>query len=220
MKHVFILISIFLIQTTAKTQDVNTLMNLIKVKLDKINSYEALATMKTSIAYLKIPIAKVKVRFKKPNELSIQSNSGVTFIPKGVNAISLQNIFSNEFTAIDAGKLTTKDKSLRIIKLLPTSQNSNIVLSTLYINEADLVVEKNTTTTKEEGTYEIEMKYGKYIKYGLPDKLTFTFNAKDYKIPKGLTLDFDNSSPENKKQFQAKSNKGTAEIVFEKYTIN
>lgn len=220
MKHVFILISIFLIQTTAKTQDVNTLMNLIKVKLDKINSYEALATMKTSIAYLKIPIAKVKVRFKKPNELSIQSNSGVTFIPKGVNAISLQNIFSNEFTAIDAGILTTKDKSLRIIKLLPTSQNSNIVLSTLYINEADLVVEKNTTTTKEEGTYEIEMKYGKYIKYGLPDKLTFTFNAKDYKIPKGLTLDFDNSSPENKKQFQAKSNKGTAEIVFEKYTIN
>ena len=220
MKHVFILISIFLIHTTAKTQDVNTLMNLIKVKLDKINSYEALATMKTSIAYLKIPIAKVKVRFKKPNELSIQSNSGVTFIPKGVNAISLQNIFSNEFTAIDAGKLTTKDKSLRIIKLLPTSQNSNIVLSTLYINEADMVVEKNTTTTKEEGTYEIEMKYGKYIKYGLPDKLIFTFNAKDYKIPKGLTLDFDNSSPENKKQFQAKSNKGTAEIVFEKYTIN
>ena len=220
MKHVLILISIFLIHTTAKNQDVNTLMNLIKVKLDKINSYEALATMKTSIAYLKIPIAKVKVRFKKPNELSIQSNSGVTFIPKGVNAISLQNIFSNEFTAIDAGKLTTKDKSLRIIKLLPTSQNSNIVLSTLYINEADLVVEKNTTTTKEEGTYEIEMKYGKYIKYGLPDKLTFTFNAKDYKIPKGLTLDFDNSSPENKKQFQAKSNKGTAEIVFEKYTIN
>lgn len=220
MKYILVLISVIFIHTTGKTQDVNTLMNLIKIKLDKINSYEALATMKTSIAYLKIPIAKVKVRFKKPNELSIQSNSGVTFIPKGVNAISLQNIFSNEFTAIDAGKLTTKDKSLRIIKLLPVSQNSNIVLSTLYINETDLVVEKNTTTTKEDGTYEIEMKYGKYVKYGLPDKLTFTFNAKDYKIPKGLTLDFDNSSPENKKQPQMKSNKGTAEIVFEKYTIN
>ncbi|MEY3921059.1 MAG: hypothetical protein RL634_820 [Bacteroidota bacterium] len=220
MKYILIILSIFFIHPTGKTQDVNTLMNLIKVKLDKINSYEALATMKTSIAYLKIPIAKVKVKFKKPNELSIQSNSGVTFIPKGVNEISLQNIFSNEFTAIDAGKLNTKDKSLRIIKLLPVSQNSNIVLSTLYINETDLVVEKNSTTTKEEGTYEIEMKYGKYIKYGLPDKLTFTFNAKEYKIPKGLTLDFDNSSPENKKQPQPKSSKGTAEIVFEKYTIN
>lgn len=220
MKHILIFISIFFIHLTGKTQDVNTLMNLIKVKLDKINSYEALATMKTSIAYLKIPIAKVKVKFKKPNKLSIQSNSGVTFIPKGVNAISLQNIFSNEFTAIDAGKLNTKDKSLRIIKLLPVSQNSNIVLSTLYINETDLVVEKNTTTTKEEGTYEIEMKYGKYLKYGLPDKLIFTFNAKDYKIPKGLTLDFDNSSSENKKQPQPKSSKGTAEIVFEKYTVN
>ena len=220
MKYLQILIVLIFIHSTGNTQEVNTLMNLVKVKLEKVNGYEALATMKTSIAYLKIPIAKVKVKFKKPNELSIQSTNGVTFIPRGVNAISLQNIFSNEFTAIDAGKLTTKDKSLRIIKLLPISQNSNIVLSTLYINETDLVVEKNTTTTKDEGTYEIEMKYGKYVKFGLPDKLTFTFNAKDYKIPKGLTLDFDNSSAETKKQPQTKPNKGTAEIVFEKYTIN
>lgn len=220
MKQFFILFALLITNLIVDAQDVNTLMNQIKLKLEKVNSYEASAIMKTSIAYLKIPLAKVKVKFKKPNELSIQSNNGVTFIPKGVNAISLQNIFSNEFTAIDGGKQTIKDKTLRIIKLLPISQNSNIVLSTLYINETDLVVEKNSTTTKDEGTYEIEMKYGKYVKYGLPDKLMFTFNAKDYKIPKGLTLDFDNSSPETKKQFQTKSNKGRAEIVFEKYTIN
>ncbi len=220
MKHILTSFTFLAFHISALSQDANTLMNQIKTKLDKIKSYEASATMKTSIAYLKIPIAKVKVTFKKPNDLKIQSNNGVTFIPKGVNAISLQNIFSNDFTVIDGGTQNIKGKILRIIKLLPTSPQSEIVLSTLYINEKDLVVEKNSTTTKEEGTYEMDMQYGKYIQYGLPDKLSFSFNAKDYKIPKGLTLDFDNSSTETKKQFQAKINKGKAEIVFEKYMIN
>jgi len=103
---------------------------------------------------------------------------------------------------------------------LPTSQQSNIVLSTVYINESDLVVEKSSTTTKEDGTYEMEMQYGKYIQFGLPDRIVFTFNAKDYKIPKGLTLDFDNASSKNQKIDKTMLNKGRAEIVFQQYTIN
>ncbi|MFZ9261697.1 MAG: hypothetical protein ACO3AW_01025 [Chitinophagaceae bacterium] len=220
MKYFISLLVFLLVETNLKSQDINKLINQVKSKLEKINRYEANGTMKTTIAYLKIPIAKVKVYFKKPNEISIQSNSGVTFIPKGVNAISLQNILSNDFTVIDGGRETVKQKVLRVIKLLPNSSNSNIVLSTVYINETDLVVEKSSTTTKEEGTYEMEMQYGKYIQYGLPDKLIFTFNAKDYKIPKGLTLDFDNSSRKNEKVNTAMLNKGKAEIVFQQYKIN
>jgi hypothetical protein len=204
----------------SSAQDVNTLIKLVKNKLDNINRYQATGTMKTSIAYLKIPIAKVNIQYRKPNELTIKSNNGVTFVPKGVDAISLQKIFSSEFTAIDGGTEKIKQKVLRVVRLLPTSQQSNIVLSTVYINPSDLVVEKSSTTTKDEGTYEMEMQYGKYIQLGLPDKVTFTFNAKDYKIPKGLTLDFDNASSKNQKIDKTMLNKGKAEIVFQQYTIN
>jgi hypothetical protein len=34
----------------------------------------------------------------------------------------------------------------------------------------------------------LEMSYGKYIAYGLPDKVIFSFNTKDYKLPKELHL--------------------------------
>ena len=198
----------------------NTLIKQVKNKLDNVNSYIATGSMKTSIAYLKIPIAKVNIQYKKPNDLIIKSNNGVTFVPKGVDAISLQKLFSSEFTAIDGGTEMIKQKKLRTVRLLPTSQQSNIVLSTVYINESDLVVEKSSTTTKEDGTYEMEMQYGKYIQFGLPDRIVFTFNAKDYKIPKGLTLDFDNASSKNQKIDKTMLNKGRAEIVFQQYTIN
>ena len=220
MKYPTLIIIAFLMGMYSSAQDVNTLIKLVKNKLDNINRYQATGTMKTSIAYLKIPIAKVNIQYKKPNELTIKSNNGVTFVPKGVDAISLQKIFSSDFTAIDGGTEKIKQKVLRVVRLLPTSQQSNIVLSTVYINPSDLVVEKSSTTTKDEGTYEMEMQYGKYIQLGLPDKVTFTFNAKDYKIPKGLTLDFDNASSKNQKIDKTMLNKGKAEIVFQQYTIN
>jgi hypothetical protein len=220
MKYTTLIITAFLMGMYSSAQDVNTLIKLVKNKLDNINRYQATGTMKTSIAYLKIPIAKVNIQYKKPNELTIKSNNGVTFVPKGVDAISLQKIFSSDFTAIDGGTEKIKQKVLRVVRLLPTSQQSNIVLSTVYINPSDLVVEKSSTTTKDEGTYEMEMQYGKYIQLGLPDKVTFTFNAKDYKIPKGLTLDFDNASSKNQKIDKTMLNKGKAEIVFQQYTIN
>lgn len=220
MKYTTLLSAALFIVLHAKAQDVNTLIKKVKNKLENINKYEATGTMKTSIAYLKIPIAKVNIQYKKPNDLTIKSNNGVTFVPKGVDAISLQKIFSNEFTAIDGGTEKVKQKTLRVVRLLPISQQSNIVLSTVYINETDLVVEKSSTTTKDEGTYEMDMQYGKYIQYGLPDRITFTFNAKDYKIPKGLTLDFDNADSKNQKIDKTMLNKGRAEIVFQQYAIN
>ena len=220
MKYTTLLSTALFIVLHATAQDVNTLIKKVKNKLDNINKYEATGTMKTSIAYLKIPIAKVNIQYKKPNDLTIKSNNGVTFVPKGVDAISLQKIFSNEFTAIDGGTEKVKQKTLRVVRLLPISQQSNIVLSTVYINETDLVVEKSSTTTKDEGTYEMDMQYGKYIQYGLPDRITFTFNAKDYKIPKGLTLDFDNADSKNQKIDKTMLNKGRAEIVFQQYAIN
>ena len=219
MKYILLIILPVLMTIRLNGQEINTLITQIKKKLDKIDQYEATGTMKTSIAYLKIPLAKIKIRYKKPNTFTVQSNNGVTFIPKGIDAILLQNLLSNEFTLIDAGKQLINKKQLRVVNLLPISQQSNIVLSTLYINEKELLIEKNTTTTKEEGSYEVEMQYGKYTKDGLPDKLIFTFNSKDYKIPKGLTLDFDNTSSKNKSN-TVKANKGRAEIVFEKYRIN
>ena len=33
----------------------------------------------------------------------------------------------------------------------------------------------------------LEMTYGKYAEYGLADKVIFSFNTKDYKLPKGVT---------------------------------
>ncbi len=203
-------------------EDVNTLIKKVSAKIDKVNDYEASGKMKTNVTFLKVPESIVKIYFKKPNKLKIKNEKGISFVPKGAVSINLSNIINgSKYTALDAGTDKIGNKVVRVIKLLPEDDNADVVLSTVYIDEANLVIKKAKTTTRENGSYQLEMTYSKYIAYGLPDKIIFTFNTKDYKLPKGVTFDFDDgaaikkTTPDN-----LKKNQGMAEITFDSYSIN
>ena len=192
----------------------------MKAKLEKVNDYEAKGKMKTNVVFIKAPIANVKVYYKKPNKLRINNESGISFIPKGSMNINLNNIFINTegFDLIDMGK---EEKTLfRIIKLLPKDENADVVLSTVFIDEKQSLIRKAKTTTKENGTYELEMSYGKYAAWGLADKVSFKFNTKDYKLPKGITFDYDDGSKKEPNTNKLKNKKGEVEIVYSSYIIN
>jgi outer membrane lipoprotein-sorting protein len=202
-------------------QDVAVLVQKVKAKLEKVTSYEASGKMKTNVAFLKVPIANVKIYFKKPDQLKIKNEKGFSFIPKGAVNINMSNSLNNgKYSVLDAGTDIIGDTKVKVVKLLPEDDNGDVVLSTLYIDEANLVIRKAKTTTRENGSYELEMTYGKYMDYGLPDKIIFTFNTKDYKLPKGVTFDFDDGSRAKKTTDKAKNKKGRAEITFNSYIIN
>lgn len=212
--------ALFLLPAMATAQTAGELIEQVKAKLDKVNDYQASGKMKTNVIFIKAPIANVKVYYKKPNRLRINNESGISFIPKGSVNINLNNIFINTtgFDIIDVGK---EDKTnFRIIKLLPKDENAEVVLSTLYIDEKLSLIRKAKTTTKENGTYELEMSYGNYAAYGLADKVSFSFNTKDYKLPKGITFDYDDGSKKEENPDKLKNKKGKVEITYSGYIIN
>ena len=138
-------------------QTAEELITQVKAKIEKVNDYEASGEMKTNVVFIKAPVTRVKIYFKKPDKLRIKNETGISFIPKGSVNINIGNIFSTSgnYDIIDVGK--ESGTGLRIIKLLPRDENSDVVLSTLYIDEKQLLVKKSKTTTKENGTYELEM---------------------------------------------------------------
>jgi outer membrane lipoprotein-sorting protein len=203
------------------SQSAEELLEKVRVKLSQVQDYQAKGKMKTNVVFIKAPVATVKVYFKKPNKVRILNESGISFIPKGSVNINLSNLFINGITSfdiIDLGKETTS--GWRVIKLLPKDEDSEIVLSTLYIDEAQSLIRRSKTTTKENGTYELEMSYGKYSGYGLADKVIFTFNTKDYKLPKGVTFDYDDGNKKPSDDNKLKNKKGKVEIVYSSYIIN
>jgi outer membrane lipoprotein-sorting protein len=215
----FVVLAVSSFQMEASSQDMMPLVKRVKAKLDKVNDYTATGTMKTDVAFIKAPIGKVTIYFKKPNKFKLKKDGGISILPKGGISVTMNNILSDkDFVAISAGKQMIGSFMTTVVKLIPTSEKSDIVLSTLYIDETDTVVRKAVTTTKENGTYEVEMSYGKYLSYALPDKLTFSFNTKDYKMPKGVTMEF--GEEDKAKKDAAKVKKGKVEITYTSYVIN
>lgn len=220
-KSIYLLALFVLFQHFTRAQDINVVVANTKTKIDKVKDYQAVGKMKTNVTFLKLPIASVKLYFKNPNKFKLKSEKGLSFVPKGSMNINLNSLFSgNNFTIIDAGSEKIDNTPVRVAKLLPNDDNSDLVLTTLYIDPVHFLILKSKTTTKESGTYELHMKYQKYSEYGLPDKILFSFNTKDYKLPKGITFDFDDGSTNSSTPKTDKYKKGEVELLFSNYEIN
>lgn len=220
MKQFIALNSIFLLLSSFSFAQMPAmdLVTKVNAKMDKVNDYVATGKMKTDVIFIKAPISNIKAYYKKPNQFQVKRDGGISLLPKGGVSINVSSLLlTNDFTAIDAGTGVIENTQVRIIKLLPLSENSDVVLTTLYIDEKELLIRKASTTTKDNGTYEMQMKFGNYTAWGLPDKVVFLFNTKDYKLPKGITLEYDDGS---KKQELPKNKKGKVEITYSAYVIN
>ncbi len=219
-RFLIIIITSISFHTAGFSQDMTALVNKVKAKLEKVNDYVAEGSMKTDVAFIKAPVGRVKVYFKKPNHFKLKRDGGISILPKGGVTVNMSTLVSgNDYVAIDAGDAIINGTKVKVVKLLPTKDNSDVVLSTLYIDETNLLILKAATTTKENGSFEIEMSYGKYIAYALPDKMIFSFNTKDYKMPKGVALEFDDEEKLTDAE-KIKRKKGRVQITYSSYIIN
>ena len=211
-------VCIFFFTVTGFTQGEAELVKKVRVKLDKVNDYQASGRMKIDVSFINAPESEVSVYFKKPNKFKVRKHDGISLLPKSGVSVNLNSILVDEnYTIVPAGSTIIKGITAKVVKLLPLGENSDIVLTTLYIDEKALVIRKSSVTTKESGTYEMEMDYGKFIAWGLPDKVVFSFSTKDYKLPKGITFEYEKGG---KKQEQLKDKKGRVEITYTDYIIN
>lgn len=207
------------VTTVQATIDPATLLAGVKKKYDLVRDYTAVAQLKTNVLFIKAPISTVLVYYKRPDQLKIKNQKGVSFIPKGTININLNNVLGlQQFEAIDAGTALVDGISCQVVKVFPLNDAEEITRATLYVDESRLVVLRSVISTRENGTYQIDMRYGKYTAWGLPDKVVLEFNTRDFKLPKGTTLDYDNGT--QKPIVQKGLQKGKVEILYGQYKIN
>jgi outer membrane lipoprotein-sorting protein len=220
MKLVFFLSAFLFFTPGLRAQSAPDLLKTIRDKLGKIDDYQAAANLKTNIPFLAVPDAEVRVYYKKPNRIKIKNEKGISLVPKESVSISLYSLLSGQYQVLDAGSGKIGNIPVRIIKLLPENENADLVLATLYIDAARLLVLKAKITTRENGTDEVTMTYGKYAAASLPDKIIFSFNTREYKLPKGVTFDYDDGSRKKKPEADQKNQRGKIEISYYSYEIN
>lgn len=203
-------------------QDMQGLLSRVRARIAQVNEYAADAHLKIDVSFMKVPESAVRVFFRKPDHFRIRKEGGISILPKGGLNVSLNSLLQEgNFTAVDAGTVTVQGSGpLRVVKLLPVKEESDIVLTTLYIEEKTELVRKAVTTTRDNGTFELDLDYGKYAAYALPDRAVFIFSTEGYKLPKGLALEYDPHGKAASAPPPPGESKGEVILTYLDYTIN
>jgi hypothetical protein len=219
MKYILFLVALFC-ATAVMAQNEEALLQKVRAKMERVSDYQAEGKMKLDVSFINAPASKVTVFYKKPNRFKVKKAGGISILPKGGVSVNVNTLITGgSYQTIPGGVSSVDGKPTTIVKLIPTDESSDVVLSVLHIDEKEAVIRKATVTTKESGTYEILLNYGSFTAWGLPDKVVFSFNTKDYKMPKGVVFEYDKGG-ERKVEEKGKTKKGKVEITYASYVIN
>lgn len=186
-------------------------------KIDLVEDYQADVQIKAAIPFIKVPIAKATIYFKQKDKFKVESK-GIAILPKqGMS--DLTGFLSNEkkYSAVLGEAKTINEHKTRLISILPTDENSEIILAKVYISTSEDLIYRTVLTTKTSGTVSIDYEYNLNKKYGLPNKMTFTVDIKKFKMPKSVASDIRNN--EKKKKYK-ENEKGTIVLTFSNYLVN
>lgn len=207
-----------------KAGEADKLFYALRTKVLTVKDYTADVRMKIDINRMKIPQLKGTLFFKSPNKMRLERHGGLSILPKKNINLTLSNLMpAGNVTVIDAGSAVIDGKKVRIIKVIPEDDMGQIILSKLWIDEANMLILKTETTSRNDGTIAMDLTFGKYASYALPDHVTITMDVKDYKLPKGITMDYNDTPPpppKDPKEKKPKTQKGTIQINYLSYTIN
>ncbi len=215
--YIFLLLNGLAFQSSAT--EAPELFEVLRNKVLSVHDYTAKVKMKINVNYMRIPQLAGVLYYKSPDKMKLERNGGLSILPKKNINLTLRNLIpSGDVLVIDAGADTIEGKTVRILKVVPTDDGA-IVLTKIWVDEARMVAMRTETTTRDEGTVIMDLRYDKYVSFALPDNVTIHMDIKEYKLPKGVTMDY-NDLPDAKNIKKVKNKKGTIQISYLNYEIN
>jgi len=200
----------------AQTKDPAKILSAVRQKFEKISDYEVDVNIKVDINYIKVPDSKAKLFFKQPDKVKIES-AGFAMLPKnGVNFAPTQ-FLKDEYNSIYVRQEVSGGKKLYVVKVIPNSDTSDVILSTLWIDTELNIIRKVETTGKKGGTTTIELKYADNGS-ALPSEVKFFFNFGNFQVSPGINSG--ENEQDSKKTKGRGSLKGTVILTYENYKVN
>lgn len=211
------------IKIIAQTTGVDSLFNKMRNQFSLVKDYVADVKIKIDVTFMKVPALHGKLYFKAPDKLKLERNGGISILPKNNLSLTLNSLVpTGGVTVIDAGYDTVSSQRVHVIKVVPDGEQNDIILTKIWIDEQKLLALQTETTTRDNGTVKMQLTYGKYAYAALPDKVVFYIDIKDYKMPKGVMMDYEGGQQplNNPAVTNNKRKKGKIEINYLNYELN
>ncbi len=151
-----------------------------------VKDYSVNAAVKIEANFIKVPEMNVKIYFKQPDKVHIQSKEFAMLPKTGLN-YSPSSLFYGKYSAFYVKEDTIDGAKTYVVKIIPLEDNGDVILSTLWIDKNKFVVRKIESSTKTNGTFTILLNYDFLTnKYPLPASMKFSFDVSRMNmVPRG-----------------------------------
>jgi len=211
MKNLFFILVVFAGTCFAQSKDPNTLLKKVESKYKMIKDYQVDARIKVDVDFLKVPDMNAKIYFKAPDKVKLDSKE-FAMIPRQAFNFSPLSFMDKSYNAI---YIKDEPSNIAVVKIIPSDDSADFILSTLWIDTIDNVITRVETTGKRGGTSRVDLKYPADKKYPLPSAIDFYFELPQMRIPSDPR---EKTSGAKKEGNQPKS--GTVTITYSNYKIN
>jgi outer membrane lipoprotein-sorting protein len=188
--------------------------------IDRINTvkdYKADVQVKAAIPFIKIPITKAKVYFKAKNKFKVVSDNIVILPKQGMSDLNEFLVNPKRYTQVPGEYKMLNGLKTQLITLLPSDENSEIILAKVYLSAKEPLIYRTVLTTKSSGTVTIDYEYAESKAFGLPSKMTFYIDVRKFKMPKSVAANIRSTEKQRKTE---ENQKGSIVIYFSNYQVN
>jgi len=215
MKKIFFY---FLLTTLliGQTKDPYAILNKVKGNFAKIKDYKAEVSIKVNMEYLKVPDMKATMYFKQPNKSKLDSKE-FAMLPKQAFNFSPTALLDKDFNAIYVKQDKIDGRLMHVIKVIPNSDSSIIILSTLWIDAEKNLVRKVESTARRGGSTQIDLTYDNNFQYPLPKTILFSLDVPKlqyFQDPRNKKIETE------KKSGQKTTERGSVSITYSNYKVN
>jgi len=202
----------------AQSKDADEIVDNVVAHFNKVKDYQVDVKIKVDVEFLKVPETKAKIYFKQPDKFHLEAD-GFAMLPKNGFQFSPAAITQKAHTAIYEQDVVLNGIKTSIVKIIPSGEDVEVILSTLWIDQQKQVIRKVESTTKTNGTFTIDFSYDDKMNYPVPNKLIFAFNVDKMNIPATISGETSSEKPEKGKKTSSIT-KGKVIVNYYNYIIN
>lgn len=205
-------------QLQSQTKDPDEILIKVKEAFKIVNDYEVDIHIKVDVNFLKVPESDAKLYFKQPDKIHLESEKFALLPKQGLNFSPLA-LLNEKYTALYEGEDTIRGVQTCVVKVIPIGNTSDVILSTLWIDQSRDLIIKIESSRKPTGTFSIDFTYEKCNdEYEMPSTMIFTFTVDRMRIPRGMNgqLDVEDGTDSEK----SGPIEGKVYITYSNYKVN
>jgi outer membrane lipoprotein-sorting protein len=215
MKILLILLTINFEVANPQEKDPDQILDEVKKTFNQVEDYVVDVNIKVDVDFIKVPETQATIYYKQPDKVYLESKSFAMLPREGLD-FSPIGLLKEKYTAIYEKEDTVSGNKTDVVKVIPLGDESNVVLTTLWIDEAKHFIRKVQSTLKIGGTFSIELKYDNpRMNYPLPSSMIFTFNIERLNLPKGMAGELNKNKSNDEKKTT-----GKVYITYSNYKVN